>query len=430
MGKYISKLLYIFILAIILNLNTFATIGVAKAEDKEDTEESTEDKSESKSCEREVELKKKDGNYYLDDTLIVNKVYPLSKDYNPGASDELKSSIDKMIEDAKKEDLDIGIAGDASLYGFRSYSTQETLYNDYVDRDGEKEANKYSAKPGHSEHQSGLTVDIKDNKDSSTDLKESFGETSAGKWVEENAHKYGLIIRYPKGKEDVHGYIYEPWHLRHVGEDIAKTVKENSITLEEYFGINGDKEPRKEGKIKVNDYCDDGSSKEGTSGGKSEETEKGNIGSGRGEYTGNLEYDPFEDGGVVNNSTGIKDGNSGTIHSQETYVVSQWVDIIVNIILIVLMVILATYMVFVAVIIMLISFTNSYISENKIVRALVGGKFIDKMVGNGVKSVFWDILLRFMLGSFVLIVAITGMVNGLQFILIEAVKKAFIAIGL
>src|SRR5699024_7578137 len=169
--------------------------------------------------------------------------------------------------------------------------------------------------------------------------------------------------------------------------------------LEEYFGINGDKEPRKEGKIKVNDYCD-GGTKEGTSGGKSEETEKGNIGSGRGEYTGNLEYDPFEDGGVVNNSTGTKDGNSGTIHSQETYVVSQWVDIIVSIILIVLMVILAIYMVFVAVIIMLISFTNSYISENKIVRALVGDKFIDKMVGNGVKSVFWDILLRFMLGSF------------------------------
>lgn len=160
-----------------------------------------------------------------------------------------------------------------------------------------------------------------------------------------------------------------------------------------------------------------------------EETETGDI-NGRGEYTGNLEYDPFEDGGVVNKSTGINDGNSGTINSQETYVVSQWIDIIVSIILIVLMVILAAYMVFVAIIILLVSFTNSYVSDNKVVRALVGGKFLDKMVGNGVKSVFWEMMLRFLIGSVVLIVAITGMVNGLQYILIEAIKNAFMAIGL
>lgn len=160
-----------------------------------------------------------------------------------------------------------------------------------------------------------------------------------------------------------------------------------------------------------------------------EETETGAT-NGRGEYTGNLEFDPFEDGGVVNKSTGINDGNSGTIHSQETYVVSQWIDIIVSIILIFLMVILASYMVFIAIIILLVSFTNSYVSDNKVIRALVGGKFLDKMVGNGVKSVFWEMMLRFLIGSVVLMIAITGMVNGLQYILIEAIKNAFMAIGL
>jgi LAS superfamily LD-carboxypeptidase LdcB len=116
------------------------------------------------------------------------------------------------------------------ISGFRSYSTQNTLYNKYVARDGKAEADRYSARPGHSEHQTGLAFDL-------NSLDQSFENTKEGKWLAENCWKYGFIIRYPKGKESVTGYMFEPWHVRYLGKEVAKKVYESGKCLEEYLGI-------------------------------------------------------------------------------------------------------------------------------------------------------------------------------------------------
>ena len=111
--------------------------------------------------------------------------------------------------------------------------SQKYLYNSYVSRDGKEEADTYSARPGHSEHQTGLAFDL-----NSIDI--SFADTDEGKWVVDNCYKYGFIIRYPEGKDNITGYIYEPWHLRYVGVDLATKLYNQGdwITLEEYYGID------------------------------------------------------------------------------------------------------------------------------------------------------------------------------------------------
>ena len=107
----------------------------------------------------------------------------------------------------------------------------ETIPNNYVKKDGEEKAGTYSAKPGHSEHQTGLAFDV-------GLVDSSFADTESSKWLEQNCHLYGFIIRYPKGKTDITGYIYEPWHVRYLGVSIATKVKESGLTLEEYLGVN------------------------------------------------------------------------------------------------------------------------------------------------------------------------------------------------
>ena len=116
--------------------------------------------------------------------------------------------------------------------GFRSYNTQNTLYNNYVNRDGRDEADTYSARPGHSEHQTGLAADF-------NMVDDDFEYTAEGKWLNDNAYKYGFILRYPKGKTGETGYIYESWHYRYVGVDLASKLYNggNWISLESYFGI-------------------------------------------------------------------------------------------------------------------------------------------------------------------------------------------------
>ena len=128
-----------------------------------------------------------------------------------------------MQADAKALGLNIPLVS-----GYRSYETQENLYNKYVKKDGEKKANTYSAKPGESEHQTGLAFDI-------GSVDRSFANTIEAKWLAENAYLYGFIIRYPKDKEEITGYNYEPWHLRYVGQELAKYLKKNNLTLEEYY---------------------------------------------------------------------------------------------------------------------------------------------------------------------------------------------------
>ena len=169
----------------------------------------------------------KDGVLYVEGTLIANKSYYLPYDYGDGLTDETLSAFNVMRDDAKKLGLNIYISS-----GFRSYSTQRSLYNRYVNKSGKSEADTYSARAGHSEHQTGLAFDV-------NDISQSFQYTSEGKWLAENAYKYGFILRYPKGKTDETGYIYEPWHFRYVGVDLASKLYDdgNWITLEDYFGI-------------------------------------------------------------------------------------------------------------------------------------------------------------------------------------------------
>ena len=165
---------------------------------------------------------------YINGILIANKTYSLPESYAPGIDKTAESALNKMINAAKQDGINLFIKS-----GYRSYSTQKTLYNNYVARDGVAAADRYSARPGHSEHQTGLAFDL-------NSLEQSFDETKEGKWLAEHCHEYGFIIRYPKDKEDVTGYMYEPWHVRYLGDDIAKDVYESGKCLEEYLGITSE----------------------------------------------------------------------------------------------------------------------------------------------------------------------------------------------
>lgn len=120
--------------------------------------------------------------------------------------------------------------------GYRSYETQRGLYQAAVARDGQEWADRYSAVPGSSEHQTGLAMDIT-AESVRFQLEESFGSTGEGRWVEENAHRFGFILRYLPGKEDITGYNYEPWHLRYLGEAAATEIYRRGLTLEEFYDL-------------------------------------------------------------------------------------------------------------------------------------------------------------------------------------------------
>ena len=162
---------------------------------------------------------------YIDGILVVNKTYALPADYNPGVDPEAKSAFDRMQSDAAELGLNIYISS-----GFRSYDYQAGLYQRYVEQSGQAEADRYSARPGHSEHQTGLAFDL-------NSITNEFIETDEGKWVTENCHNYGFIIRYPADKESVTGYMYEPWHIRYLGIETAQAVHDSGLCLEEYLGI-------------------------------------------------------------------------------------------------------------------------------------------------------------------------------------------------
>lgn len=162
---------------------------------------------------------------YINGILIANKTYALPSDYNPGVDPEAESALYEMFAAAKNDGISLWIAS-----GFRSYQRQTTLYNNYVAKDGKAAADRYSARPGHSEHQTGLAFDL-------NSIDQSFGNTPEGRWIAENSWKYGYIIRYPEDKESITGYMYEPWHVRYIGKDNAKAVFESGLCLEEYLGI-------------------------------------------------------------------------------------------------------------------------------------------------------------------------------------------------
>jgi len=186
-----------------------------------------------------------------DDILVVvNKKRYLHSEYKPsdlvvpnvafsfeGKHDkkhmkqEAANALEELFDQANEEGVFL-----FAVSGYRSYSTQERLFNIRANRVGEEEANKLSARPGESEHQTGLAMDVS-SQSVGFDLTEEFGSTTEGKWVRDNAHKFGFIIRYLKGKSDITGYNYEPWHIRYVGKDVAEKIYNEGITLEEYFGF-------------------------------------------------------------------------------------------------------------------------------------------------------------------------------------------------
>lgn len=132
----------------------------------------------------------------------------------------------KMVDTLEKEtDLWMFVQN-----SYRSFEDQTRIFNNYVAQDGLEEANRYSAMPGHSEHQSGLTIDVRTDTHNYTD----FSETKQYEWVKDNAHRFGYIIRYPEDKEEITKYMPEAWHLRYVGKDIATYLYENELTFDEY----------------------------------------------------------------------------------------------------------------------------------------------------------------------------------------------------
>ncbi|MGT2924437.1 LD-carboxypeptidase LdcB/DacB [Streptococcus caviae] len=173
------------------------------------------------------------GSYYsvkgkYDEIVIVNKKYPLSASYNPGENPKAKAAFVRLRDDMIAKGYNVG----KSYSGFRTYNYQKNLYQNYVNRDGQAAADRYSARPGYSEHQTGLTFDLTDK---SGNLLE---DASASNWLKNNAHNYGFVVRYQPGKESVTGYMPEAWHIRYIGKE-AKEIYQSGLSLEEYYGFEG-----------------------------------------------------------------------------------------------------------------------------------------------------------------------------------------------
>ena len=166
--------------------------------------------------------------------VICNKYHILKSNYVPNLisldgygggqmQKEAGTAFKQMVDDAKEVGITL-----KNVSGYRSYNTQKNLYNSYVNRDGKSKADTYSARAGSSEHQTGLASDI-------NWVSDNFEGTDAYYWLQTHAHLYGFILRYPKGKTFITGYMYESWHYRYVGKKVAKYIYEHNITYEEYY---------------------------------------------------------------------------------------------------------------------------------------------------------------------------------------------------
>jgi D-alanyl-D-alanine carboxypeptidase len=183
-------------------------------------------------------------------TVLVNKQNKLPDSYTPKdlvytkipfivpekserieMRQEAADAIEKLFQGAEEQGIHL-----LGVSAYRSHLSQIALFNSYVKRDGYEKARTYSALPGTSEHETGLSIDVTEG-DGKCSASACFGFTKEAKWLQENAAEYGFIIRYPKGKEAITGYTYEPWHLRYVGKVMAKSIVDRGITLEEYYGV-------------------------------------------------------------------------------------------------------------------------------------------------------------------------------------------------
>lgn len=169
------------------------------------------------------------GATYVGGIVIANKAITLPPEFGSHLSTdevepEVYEALNKMNKDSAHQYVNVS--------GYRDYWSQKWIFQKYCDRDGYDAAVTYSAKEGHSEHQTGYTMDL-------DSLDESYGDTPEGKWLAANCWKYGFIIRYPKGKEEITGYTYEPWHVRWIGRSTAKLVYDSGLTLEEFLNVEG-----------------------------------------------------------------------------------------------------------------------------------------------------------------------------------------------
>ncbi|GGF16214.1 D-alanyl-D-alanine carboxypeptidase [Halobacillus andaensis] len=145
---------------------------------------------------------------------------------------EAAAALEELFAAANEEGMRL-----YATSGYRSYETQEQIYESNVAEKGQEEADKFSARPGTSEHQTGLAMDVT-TAEMEFKLQQSFIDTKEGKWLADHAHEYGFVVRYLEGTSDITGYEYEPWHLRYVGKDLSTDIHESGGTLEEFFGFH------------------------------------------------------------------------------------------------------------------------------------------------------------------------------------------------
>lgn len=157
---------------------------------------------------------------------IANKTYPVPKNHNPGLLTETYNAFMELKQAAYLDGIEINF-----MSGFRSYEEQIEVYKGWNEVYSDGQADRVSARPGHSEHQLGLAIDV-------NSIEFTFADTKEGKWLAENCYKYGFIIRYKEGTEHITGYMYEPWHIRYLGKELAEEVHFSGLTLEEYLGID------------------------------------------------------------------------------------------------------------------------------------------------------------------------------------------------
>ena len=182
--------------------------------------------------------------YLNTNTILVNKYNYLTEDYVPEnlqtvdkkyssktlqLVDYAKEAFEELSEAASKENYTV-----LAMSSYRSYQYQYNLYNRYVSTDGVEAADTYSARPGYSEHQTGLAVDVYNGKEDFT----NFEKTKEYNWMQDNAYKFGFILRFPKDKVLETGYQYESWHYRYVGKEIAKYIHDNNLCFEEYYATH------------------------------------------------------------------------------------------------------------------------------------------------------------------------------------------------
>ncbi|VUX09069.1 D-alanyl-D-alanine carboxypeptidase [Streptococcus constellatus] len=173
------------------------------------------------------------GSYYFiqgkyDEIVVANKKHPMAANYNPGENPTAKAAFLRLRNDMIAKGYNVGYA----YSGFRTYDYQKVLYQNYVNKDGQAAADRYSARSGYSEHQTGLVFDLTDK---AGNLLE---DAAASNWLKNNAHHYGFVVRYQPGKEASTGYMPEAWHIRYIGKE-ADEVYHSGLSLEEYYSFEG-----------------------------------------------------------------------------------------------------------------------------------------------------------------------------------------------